>query len=34
VVDFMKLSKLVIPDDLGDLLRWRQAVSARPSATA
>ena len=34
VVDFMKLSKLVIPDDLGNLLRWRQAVSARPSAAA
>jgi glutathione S-transferase len=33
-VDFMKLSKLVIPDDLGNLLRWRQAVSARPSAAA
>ncbi len=33
-VDFMKLSKLVIPDDLGNVRRWREAVSARPSAAA
>jgi glutathione S-transferase len=32
--DFMKLSKLVIPDDLGNVRRWREAVSARPSAAA
>ena len=33
-VDFMKLSKLVIPDDLGNVRRWREAVSARPGAAA
>jgi glutathione S-transferase len=33
-VDFMKLSKLAVPDDLGDLVRWRTQVSARPSAQA
>ena len=33
-VDFMKLSKLVVPDDLGNVRRWRAAVSARPSAAA
>ena len=33
-VDFMKLSKLVIPDDLANVRRWREAVSARPSAAA
>jgi len=33
-VDFMKLSKLVISDDLANVRRWRDAVSARPSAAA
>jgi len=33
-VDFMKQSKLVIPDDLANVRRWRDAVSARPSAAA
>ncbi len=33
-VDFMKLSKLVIPDDFANVRRWRDAVSARPSAAA
>ncbi len=33
-VDFMKLSKLIIPDDLGNVRRWHEAVSARPSAAA
>jgi glutathione S-transferase len=33
-VDFMKVSKLAVPDDLADLRRWREKVSARPSAAA
>ena len=33
-VDFMKLSKLVISDDLANVRRWREAVFARPSAAA
>jgi len=33
-VDFLKLSKLAVPENLANLRRWREAVSARPSAAA
>jgi glutathione S-transferase len=33
-VDFMKVSKLTVPEDLTDLRRWYALVSARPSASA
>jgi glutathione S-transferase len=33
-VDFMKVSKLTVPEELADLRRWHAAVSARPSAAA
>jgi glutathione S-transferase len=33
-VDFMRVSKLAVPDSLGNLTRWHKAVSARPSAAA
>jgi len=33
-VDFMKVSKLAVPDELADLRRWHAKVSARPSAAA
>jgi glutathione S-transferase len=33
-VDFMRVSKLAVPDTLTNLKRWHQAVSARPSASA
>jgi glutathione S-transferase len=33
-VDFMRVSKLTVPDDLAHVRRWHQAVSARPSAKA
>jgi len=33
-VDFMRVSKLPVTDDLGNLRRWHAAVSARPSAAA
>ncbi len=33
-VDFMKVSKLAVPEELANLRRWREAVSARPSAAA
>jgi len=33
-VDFMKPAKLVMPEGLGNVTRWRTAVSARPSAAA
>jgi glutathione S-transferase len=33
-VDFMRVSKLVVPDDFANVRRWHQAVSARPSAAA
>jgi glutathione S-transferase len=33
-VDFMRVSKLAVPDDLVHLRRWHEAVSARPSAKA
>jgi glutathione S-transferase len=33
-VDFMKVSKLTVPEDLTDLRRWYASVSARPSASA
>jgi glutathione S-transferase len=33
-VDFMRVSKLAVPDDLANVRRWHEAVSARPSATA
>jgi glutathione S-transferase len=33
-VDFMRVSKLAVPEELGNVRRWHQAVSARPSAAA
>lgn len=33
-VDFMKVSKLAVPEELTDLRRWYASVSARPSASA
>jgi glutathione S-transferase len=33
-VDFMRVSKLAVPDDLSHVRRWHEAVSARPSAAA
>jgi glutathione S-transferase len=33
-VDFMRVSKLAVPDDLTNVRRWHQSVSARPSAAA
>ena len=33
-VDFMRVSKLAVPEELANLKRWHQAVSARPSAAA
>jgi glutathione S-transferase len=33
-VDFMKVAKLAVPDDLANVRRWHQTVSARPSAKA
>src|SRR5580693_1844384 len=33
-VDFMRVSKLAVPDDLANVRRWHADVSARPSAAA
>ena len=33
-VDFMRVSKLAVPDELAHVRRWHEAVSARPSAAA
>ena len=33
-VDFMRVSKLAVPETLANLKRWHQAVTARPSAAA
>ena len=33
-VDFMRVSKLAVPEELGNVRRWHDAVSARPSAAA
>ena len=33
-IDFMKVSKLAVPDDLAHVRRWHAEVSARPSARA
>ncbi len=33
-VDFMRVSKLAVPDNLAGLKRWHETVSARPSAKA
>jgi glutathione S-transferase len=33
-MDFMKPARIVIPDELANVLRWRETVSARPSAQA
>ena len=33
-VDFMRVSKMAVPDDLANVRRWHAAVSARPSAAA
>ena len=33
-VDFMKPARIKVPDDCAHVLRWHQAVSSRPSASA
>jgi glutathione S-transferase len=33
-VDFMRVSKMTVPDNLINVRRWHEAVSARPSASA
>jgi len=33
-VEFMRVSKMAVPDGLSNLQRWHKAVSARPSAPA
>jgi glutathione S-transferase len=33
-VDFMRVSKLKVPDELANVKRWHAEVSARPSAAA
>lgn len=33
-VDFMKVSKLAVPEELANVRRWHDAASARPSAAA
>ena len=33
-IDFMRVSKLTVPDELGNVKRWHVGVSARPSAAA
>jgi glutathione S-transferase len=33
-VDFLRVSKLALPDDLANVRRWHEAVSVRPSAVA
>jgi glutathione S-transferase len=33
-VDFMRVSKLAVPETLGNVRRWHEAVSGRPSAAA
>ncbi len=33
-VDFMRVSKMAVPEDLANVRRWHAAVSARPSASA
>jgi glutathione S-transferase len=33
-VDFMRVSKLAVPDNLSHLRRWHESVSGRPSAAA
>ena len=33
-VDFLKPTRITVPDTLTELLRWHERVKARPSATA
>jgi glutathione S-transferase len=33
-VDFMRVSKLAVPEALSNVQRWHKAMSARPSAAA
>jgi glutathione S-transferase len=33
-VDFMRVSKMAVPETLANVRRWHEAVSARPSAAA
>lgn len=33
-VDFVRLTRIAIPDEMTDLKRWHQAMTARPSAAA
>ncbi len=33
-IDFMKPARLVVPDDLVDLIKWYEGVKARPSSSA
>jgi glutathione S-transferase len=32
-VDFMRVSKMTVPDNLANVRRWHETVSARPSAS-
>jgi glutathione S-transferase len=33
-LDFTKPARIQLPDELGNVLRWRAAISSRPSAAA
>ena len=33
-IDMTRLARIAVPEELGNLRRWREAVSARPSAKA
>jgi hypothetical protein len=33
-VDFMRVSKMPMPESLSNLRRWHKSVAARPSAAA
>ncbi len=33
-LDFMKPARIAIPDELANVIRWRQAIAGRPSASA
>ncbi|MGX9574447.1 MULTISPECIES: glutathione S-transferase [unclassified Mesorhizobium] len=33
-IDFMKPARIKVPEDCGNVLRWHQAISSRPSAAA
>jgi glutathione S-transferase len=33
-IDFLKPTRMTVPDSLTNLLRWHEKIKARPSATA